>query len=107
MTTSAFDKASKFCGFASYECGSAAGSLMIDVTATASPPMRSAMFPYTFVDATTNTLALVAPPPGGAPPELEHADATTTEAAATSNPRRNLTPASASRHAIGNGFHYR
>src|SRR5688572_8039428 len=64
MTMSALESASRFCGFASYECGSALGSLMIDVMVTASPPMRAAMSPYTLLEA---TIAMPSSPDAGEP----------------------------------------
>jgi hypothetical protein len=81
---------------------------MIEVTATAPLPIRVAMSPHTFVEATTDTLP-VGPPFGDVPFEL-HADApTTSAAAATANPRRDLTLASnvTAYPVIGNGFQFR
>ena len=53
MMRSAFDTVSWSRADASYECGSCASEVMIDVTSTLSPPISAASEPYTLVDATT------------------------------------------------------
>jgi hypothetical protein len=70
-------------GVLSYECGSAAGSVISDSTSTRSPPTAVAMLPYTFVEVTTLTGASPAGAAGCSPllPEAHPASVRTASAA--------------------------